>query len=180
VVLDDQLFCNANITSVARSCRIALYNIRRIRPFLTCEAAQILVHAITLTTATLSWLDSLPPQAHPYNASGTQQRAWCSTLKNLLCKPPLPRPPLVPAGPTYLQTLVRPHGPTRAFRSTTRRLMPPSLRTGKHRSAKSQLLSVLARSCGMRSWLMSGWQSHSPASARDSPGLCEHPPAFPL
>jgi len=43
VVLDDQLCCNANITSVARSCRIALSNIRRIWPFLTREAAQILV-----------------------------------------------------------------------------------------------------------------------------------------
>ena len=35
VVLDNQLSCTANITAVARSCRFALYNIRRIRPFLT-------------------------------------------------------------------------------------------------------------------------------------------------
>jgi len=36
--------------------------------------------------------------------------------------------------PTYLQTLVRPHAPARALCSTTsaRRLVPPSLRTGKH------------------------------------------------
>jgi len=46
VVLDDQLSCNANITSVAPSCRIALYNIHRIWTFLTCEAAQILVQAL--------------------------------------------------------------------------------------------------------------------------------------
>jgi len=46
VVLDDQLYCNGNITSVARSCRIALYNILRIRPFLTHEVAQILVQAL--------------------------------------------------------------------------------------------------------------------------------------
>jgi len=49
VVLDHQLSCNANITSVARSCRMALYNIRKIRPFLTREAAQILVQSLVIT-----------------------------------------------------------------------------------------------------------------------------------
>jgi len=52
VVLDDQLCCNANITSITsvdRPCRIALYNIRRIRPFLTREAAQILVEVLVIT-----------------------------------------------------------------------------------------------------------------------------------
>jgi len=49
VVLDDELCCNTNITSVARSCRIALYNIRKIRPFFTREAAQILVQALIIT-----------------------------------------------------------------------------------------------------------------------------------
>jgi len=49
VVLDVQLSCNANITSVARSCRIALYNIHRTRPFLTREAAQILAQVLIIT-----------------------------------------------------------------------------------------------------------------------------------
>jgi len=49
MVLDDQLSCNANITSMARSCRIALYNLRKIRPLLTHEAAQILVQALVIT-----------------------------------------------------------------------------------------------------------------------------------
>jgi len=49
VVMDDQLSCNGNITSVALSCRIALSNIRRIRPFLTREAAQILVQSLVIT-----------------------------------------------------------------------------------------------------------------------------------
>jgi len=49
VVLDDQLSCNPNINSVARSCRIALYNIRKIRPFLTREAAQMLVQSLVIT-----------------------------------------------------------------------------------------------------------------------------------
>jgi len=43
--------------------------------------------------------------------------------------------------PTYLQTLVRPHTPARALRSTTSaaQLVPPSRRKGKHHTAKSQL-----------------------------------------
>ena len=49
VVLDNQLCCTANITAVARSCRFALYNIRRIRPFLTREAAQLLVQSLVIS-----------------------------------------------------------------------------------------------------------------------------------
>ncbi|KAK0145530.1 hypothetical protein N1851_015555 [Merluccius polli] len=48
--------------------------------------------------------------------------------------------------PTYLQALVRSHGPARALRATTsaRQLVPPSLRASKGCTAKSQLFSVLA------------------------------------
>jgi len=47
VVLDDQLSCNAKITSVAWSCRIPLNNnVHSIQPFLTREAAKILVQAL--------------------------------------------------------------------------------------------------------------------------------------
>jgi hypothetical protein len=45
VVLDNQLCCIANISAVARSYRFALYNIRRIRPFFTREAAQLVVQS---------------------------------------------------------------------------------------------------------------------------------------
>ena len=38
VTLDDGLSCTANISVVARSCRFALYNIHRIRSFLTKDA----------------------------------------------------------------------------------------------------------------------------------------------
>ena len=61
VVLDNQLCCTANITAVTRSYRFAIYHIRRIWPFLTREAAQLLVQSLVIsTTATRSWLDSLP------------------------------------------------------------------------------------------------------------------------
>ena len=57
VVLDNQLCCTANITAVTRSCRIALYNICRTRPFLTKEAAQLLVQA--LVNSHLEYCNSL-------------------------------------------------------------------------------------------------------------------------
>jgi len=81
VVQDDQLCCNDNITSVARSCRIALYNIHRILPFLTCEASQILVQTLIITRLHYcnSLLAGLPASAmNPYSASRKQQHASCS------------------------------------------------------------------------------------------------------
>ena len=57
VILDDQLRCTANITAVIKSCRFALYNIRWIRPFLTREAAQLLVQ--TLFISRLDYCNSL-------------------------------------------------------------------------------------------------------------------------
>ena len=52
VVLDSQLSFKAHIASVTRSCRFTLYNIRRIRPFLTQESAQLLIQ-----TSVISKLD---------------------------------------------------------------------------------------------------------------------------
>ncbi len=43
VVIDDQLSFTDHIATTARSCRFALYNIRKIRPFLSEQAAQLLV-----------------------------------------------------------------------------------------------------------------------------------------
>ncbi len=44
-ISDDQLTFKDHIAKTARSCRFALYNIRKIRPFLTQQAAQLLVQA---------------------------------------------------------------------------------------------------------------------------------------
>ena len=41
-------YCRVQIC-VARSCRFVLYNIRRIRPFLTREAAQLLVQSLVIS-----------------------------------------------------------------------------------------------------------------------------------
>ena len=49
VILDDGLSCAPNITAVAWSCRFALYNIRRIRSFLTKGATQLLVQVLVIS-----------------------------------------------------------------------------------------------------------------------------------
>ncbi len=48
VIFDDQLTFKNHIAKTARSCRFALHNIRKIRPFLTQHAAQLLVQALVI------------------------------------------------------------------------------------------------------------------------------------
>ncbi len=49
VVIDDQLNFSDHITKTARSCRFALYNFKKIRPFLSEHATQLLVQALVLS-----------------------------------------------------------------------------------------------------------------------------------
>ena len=49
VVMDNRLSFSENITAVTRTCRFLLYNIRRIRPFLTTHSTQLLVQAMVLS-----------------------------------------------------------------------------------------------------------------------------------
>ncbi len=49
VIFDDQLTFKEYIAKTARSCRFALHNIRKIRPFLTEHAAQLLVQALVIS-----------------------------------------------------------------------------------------------------------------------------------
>ncbi len=49
VIFDDQLTFKEHIAKTARSCRFALHNIRKIRPFLTEHAAQLLVQAVVIS-----------------------------------------------------------------------------------------------------------------------------------
>ncbi len=49
VVIDDQLSFTDHIATTARSCRFVLYNIRKIRPFLSEQATQLLVQALVLS-----------------------------------------------------------------------------------------------------------------------------------
>ena len=49
VIFDDQLTFTDHITKTARSCRFAMHNIRKIRPFLTEHATQLLVQALVIS-----------------------------------------------------------------------------------------------------------------------------------
>ncbi len=49
VIVDDQLTFKDHIAKTARSCRFALHNIRKIRPFLTEHATQLLVQALVIS-----------------------------------------------------------------------------------------------------------------------------------
>ncbi len=49
VIFDEQLTFKEHIAKTARSCRFALHNIRKIRPFLTEHAAQLLVQALVIS-----------------------------------------------------------------------------------------------------------------------------------
>ncbi len=49
VIFDDKLTFKDHIAKTARSCRYALHNIRKIRPFLTEHAAQLIVQALVIS-----------------------------------------------------------------------------------------------------------------------------------
>ncbi len=49
VIFDDQLTFKDHIVKTARSCRFALHNIRKIRPYLTEHAAQLLIQALVFS-----------------------------------------------------------------------------------------------------------------------------------
>ena len=49
VMIDDQLTFKVHVASIARSCRYALYNIRKIRPYLSEHSAQLLVQALVIS-----------------------------------------------------------------------------------------------------------------------------------
>jgi len=55
-VIDDQLNFTDHIARTARSCRLALHNIRKIRPFLSEHATHLLVQALGLCNALLAGL----------------------------------------------------------------------------------------------------------------------------
>ncbi len=84
VLIDDQLSFTDHIATTARSCRFALYNIRKIRLFLSEQAAQLLVQALVLSRLDYykSSLCSLGrPSRMYYQASATDPE--CSSQSGL-------------------------------------------------------------------------------------------------
>ena len=144
------------------------------------------------TTATRSWLDSLPPPSSLCSASRPRQRDSCSTCRS---RPTWPLSSATSSGslaritfkttvptykavngtaPTHLRALVRPHAPARALRATTSagRYRHPWERAKVAQLSPNSSLSW-RRYGGPTSLLTWGPQSQRPpASARDSRPTC--------
>ncbi len=182
VVIDDQLSFTDHIATTARSCRFALYNIRKIRPFLSEQAAQLLVQALVLSrldycNALLAGLPActIKPLQLIQNAAA---RVVFNEPKKAHVTPLFIRLHWLPiaarikfkvlmfayktttgTAPIYLNLLVQTYAPSRSLRSASeRRLVVPS-----QRGTKS-----LSRTF---SWTVPSWWNDLPISIRTAESL---------
>ncbi|XP_064877885.1 uncharacterized protein LOC135572926, partial [Oncorhynchus nerka] len=168
VILDNTLSFSTNIKAVARSCRFMLYNIRRVRPCLTQEAAQVLIQALVISRLDYcnSLLAGLPACAiKPLQLIQNAAAHLVFNLPKFSHVTPLLRSlhwlpvearirykTMVLAygavrgtAPQYLQALIRPYTQTRALRSSTSGLLASlPLRKYSSRAAQSKLFAALA------------------------------------
>ncbi|XP_055765588.1 uncharacterized protein LOC129841365 [Salvelinus fontinalis] len=168
VILDNTLSFSTNIKAVTRSCRFMLYNIRRVRPCLTQEAAQVLIQALVISRLDYcnSLLAGLPACAiKPLQLIQNAAARLVFNLPKFSHVTPLLRSlhwlpvearirykTMVLAygavrgtAPPYLQALIRPYTQTRALRSSTSGLLASlPLRKYSSRSAQSKLFAALA------------------------------------
>ncbi|KAK3533230.1 hypothetical protein QTP70_013667 [Hemibagrus guttatus] len=152
VTMDNQLSFSSHVANVTRSCRFLLYNIRRIRPFLSTQATKVLVQSLVISRLDYcnSLLAGLPlnailPLQMIQNAAAPlvfnlpkfshttpllRSLHWlpvaaCIRFKTLMLAYKAKNGP----APSYLKALVTPRTAPRSLRSTsTARLVPPSLR----------------------------------------------------
>ncbi|KAK3532908.1 hypothetical protein QTP70_002892, partial [Hemibagrus guttatus] len=152
VTMDNQLSFSSHVTNVTRSCRFLLYNIRRIRPFLSTQATQVLVQSLVISRLDYcnSLLAGLPLNAiRPLQMIQNAAARLVFNLPKFSHTTPLLRSlhwlPVAarirfktlmlaykakngPA-PSYLKALITSRTAPRLLRSTsTARLVPPSLR----------------------------------------------------
>ena len=90
VVLDDQLDFKEQVAAKSRSCRFLLYNIRRIRPYLTTYSTQLLVQAMEISRLDYcnSLLASLPELSSRYSSYRILQPVSSSIFQNVPTSPP--------------------------------------------------------------------------------------------
>ncbi|KAJ8375001.1 hypothetical protein SKAU_G00055810 [Synaphobranchus kaupii] len=162
--MDNRLSLSENIAVVTRACRFFLYNIRRIRPFLTTHSTQLLVQAMVLSRLDYcnSLLAGLPASAirplqriqnaaarlvfnlprHSHVTPLLIDLHWLPAMARIKFKTlVLAFQAVQGSAPPYLQKLIRPYTPARSLRSASSgRLVPPPL----HTSTRSRCLSVLA------------------------------------
>ncbi|KAK3541677.1 hypothetical protein QTP86_000462, partial [Hemibagrus guttatus] len=152
VTMDNQLSFSSHVTNVTRSCRFLLYNIRRIRPFLSTQATQVLVQSLVISR--LDYCNSLLAGL-PLNAIRPLQMIQNAAARLVFNLPKFSHiTPLLRSlhwlpvaarirfktlmlaykakngpAPSYLKALVTSRTAPRLLRSTsTARLVPPSLR----------------------------------------------------
>ncbi len=144
VIFDDQLTFKEHIAKTARSCRFALHNIRKIRPFLTEHAAQLLVQVLVISrldycSALLAGLPSntIKPLQMIQNAAHVTPLFVCLhwlpvaariKFKTLM----IAYRTTTGSAPTYFHSLLQIYIPSRSLRSANeRRLVVPSQRSSK-------------------------------------------------
>ncbi len=156
VIFDDQLTFKEHIAKTARSCRFALHNIRKIRPFLTEHAAQLLVQALVISrldycNALLAGLpaNTIKPLQMIQNAVARlvfnePKRThvtplfislhWLPVAARIKFKTlMLAYRSTTGSAPSYFHSLLRIYIPSRSLRSASeRRLVVPSQRGSNH------------------------------------------------
>ncbi len=155
VIFDDQLTFKEHIAKTARSCRFALHNIKKIRPFLAEHAAQLLVQALVTSrldycNALLAGLPSntIKPLQMIQNAAARlvfnePKRAhvtplfvsfhWLPVAARIKFKTlMIAYSTTTGSAPTYFHSLLRIYIPSRSLRSASKRcLVVPSQRGSK-------------------------------------------------
>ncbi len=155
VIFDDQLTFKDHIAKTARSCRFALHNIRKIRPFLTQHAAQLLLQALVISrldycNAPLAGLPSctikslqMIQKASARLIFSEHKRAhvtplyislhWLSVVARIKFKTlMLTYRTATGSAPSYFHSVLRIYIPSRSLRSASeRRLVVPSERGTK-------------------------------------------------
>ncbi|XDV17935.1 hypothetical protein PO909_023723 [Leuciscus waleckii] len=155
VTFDDQLTFTDHISKTARSCRFALHNIRKIRPFLTEHATQLIVQALVISrldycNALLAGLPACvtkPLQMIQNSAArlvfNEPKRAHVTPLFTSLHWLPLSARikfkaltlayrTITGSAPSFFHSLLRVYIPTRHLRSVNeRRLVVPSQKATK-------------------------------------------------
>ncbi len=155
VIFDDQLTFKEHIAKTARSWRFALHNIRKIRPFLTEHAAQLLVQALVISrldycNALLAGLPSntIKPLQMIQNAAARlvfnePKRAhvtplfvslhWLPVAARIKFKTlMIAYRTTTGSAPSYFHSLLQIYNPSRSLRSASeQRLVVPSQRGSK-------------------------------------------------
>ncbi|KAJ8260635.1 hypothetical protein COCON_G00163580 [Conger conger] len=162
--MDNRLSFSKNIATVTRACRFCLYNIRRIRPFLTTYSTQLLVQAMVLSRLDYcnSLLAGLPASAirplqliqnaaarlvfnvprHSHVTPLLSNLHWLPVMARIKFKTlVLEYQAVKGSAPVYIQSLIKTYTPTRPLCSATScRLAPPPRHTC---TSCSRLVSVL-------------------------------------